>query len=845
MDTTRVLRTAASKEKAYLSVFSKEVIDYLRIEAREVTFSRDDVIIRRGNPGCAFYIIVSGEIEVRLVGEEEHHLPLARLGPNAGFGEMSLLRDQPASADIVALSPVTLLEYPAPLFRKALAEYEPFRNELMAQMAQSIHDTSAEAWLFHQRAEAFNLLVHKDSPYPEPLISNSLKMQRVEEGLFRLARVPGPILITGEPGTGKLFAAGRIRDLSGSESAPFITVDCSRLGETEAGMLIFGSSQPGTADDRPETFGALHLAHGGILVLRHIDALDHASQKFLSSYLELLDFSGDGIFPFVRVIATANGNLTDLGKDGNITGELFKLLTANKLWMPPLKDRKADILPLVHIFLKHLDPENPKRLSPSAEDALLAMQFRHNNVRELRESVEMAALFCEDGKILSEHIFSGPMDSGIPPEYDLGEVPFIRRIVQGKMGFINFLRGVVLMIFAVIILLCLYAGGSKAGQAANSMIWAVWEPALIFSFLFFGHVWCIICPLSTAALLFQELGTLQRPPPLWIKKFSPWLAVGGFFLIIWTERLFHMTAVPFASGILLLGLITGALVFSVVYQREVWCRFICPLGALASGYSFSSVFHIRARPHICAAHCTTHECYKGTAGIPGCSVLHHPLYMSDAHNCKLCFRCLQLCPHGSVRFYLRPFLQAVWIFGGFAHVIAPFALSVFSLSIVMLVSGETGWLRGPGALTAAALGSIFLGLLLNAVLPRLLLGRNEPDTAVSSRVAAALLVLGWGPLMSYQLSNIPALRTIRFYAVPDSFLGTLFSGFPGGEVTLMRLLQLGVILLAFLLALVAFWRIRVQAGKEETGSSTVGWNILLIFSLLYTAFAVFVTVYPF
>lgn len=842
MDTTVVKKAGPIKEQLSSTGFSKDVMDYLRTGAGEITFSEGDVIIRQGDPGTAYYIILSGEIEVRLVGEEDRHLPLARIGPNAGFGEMALLRGEPASADIVALSPVTLLEYPAQQFKNALGESESFRSELMARMAQNLQDTSSEAWSFHQRAEAYNMLVHKDGRHPEPLVSKSVKMQKVEQEICRLARETGPVLITGEPGTGKLFAAGKIHNHSKPDSTPFISVDCSRLGETEAGMLLFGSSQLDAADGRPEGFGALHLAHGGTLVLRHIDVLNHASQKFLSVYLDLLDFSGKGVFPYVRVMATAGGNLVDLEQNGNIIDELFTQLSVNTLRLPPLKDRKADILPLARIFLNNLDASDPKQLTTNAEHALLAMQFRHNNAGELREAVELAALFSEDGEILSEHIFAGPRDIGIPAEYDLGEIPLIHHTVRGKKGLLSVLRGGMLMVFTAIILLCLYAGGTKAGQTANSMIWAVWEPALIFSFLFIGHAWCAVCPVSTTALLFQKLGSLQRTPSAWIKKYSGWFVIGGFFLIVWAEKVFHMTAVPFASGILLLGLITGAVIFSFVYQREVWCRFVCPLGALASGYSFSSVLHIRARPHICATYCTTHECYKGTEDESGCSVLHHPLYISAGHNCKLCFKCLRTCPHDSVRFYLRPFLQAVWLFGGFARVLAPFALSVFSLSMVMLVSSETGWIGGPGALTAAALGSIFFGLILNAALPRLLSGRSEPDTTISSRVAFGLLILGWGPLMGYQLSNIPALRTVRFYAVPDSILGTIFSG---GEVTLMLLLQLAVFLVAFLSALVTFWRIRVHAEKEGDGVSAVGWNILLIFSTLYTAFALVVTVHSF
>lgn len=844
METTQIMKEAVPKSimRPSPTGFSEEVMAYLRAGAREVTFPGGEVIIRQGDPATAFHVIVSGEVEVRFMGEDDRYLPLARIGPNGGFGEMGLVRGQPTSADIVALGPVTLLEFPAEEFRKALGQYEPFRSELLARMAQRIHDTSSEAWSFHQRVEAYSMLAHKDARQPEPLVAKSLKMQYVEKEICRLAKETGPVLITGGPGTGKLFAAGKIHNQSDSPSAPFFAVDCASLGETEAGMLLFGSSQLDNGDGRPEGFGVLHLAHGGTLVLQHIDALDHGSQKFLSLYLDLLDFSGKGVFPFVRVIATARGDRVELEKRGKVIDDLFAQLSTNTFRMPSFKNRKADILPLARIFLESLETGEQKKLSTSAEHALLGMPFRHNNAAELREAVELAAQFGEDGEILSEHIFAGPKDSGIPAEYDLGDIPFIRRIVQGKRGLLSFLRGVMLAIFSAIILLCLYAGGTKAGQTANSMIWAVWEPALIFSFLFIGHVWCSVCPLSTTALLFRKLGSLGRPPSPWIKKYSGWFIIGGFFLIIWAERMFHMAVVPFASGILLLGLITGAVAFSLIYRREVWCRYVCPLGALASGYSFSSALHIRARPHICATYCTTHECYKGTDEEPGCSVLHHPLYISDGHNCKLCFRCLRLCPHGSVRLYLRPFLQAVWLFGGFGRVLAPFALSVFSLSVVILVSAETGWVGGPGELTAAALGSIVLGLLLNAALPRLLSRGIEIDTTVSSRAAFALLVLGWGPLMGYQLSNIPALRTVRFYAVPDSFLGKIFTG---GEVTLMLLLQLAVVLLAFLLAMVAFWRIRIQAEKEEVRVSAVGWNILLVFSVLYTAFAIVVTVYSY
>ncbi|MCP5102059.1 MAG: cyclic nucleotide-binding domain-containing protein [bacterium] len=839
---TNVFNGSSRKGKKAPTVpgFSKEVIRYLRPNCNEKTFSPGDIIIHRGEPGTAFYVVITGEIEVRLTGEDGRCLKLARMGPNTGFGEMALLRKERTSADIIALTAVTVLECPAKQFRRALAQNEPFRDELMARMARDLQKTSAEAWAFHQRAEAFNMLVHQETRHTEPLVAKSNKMRKTEKEICDLSGKPDPVLITGEPGTGKLFAARKIHNLSTSDSidsAPLIVVDCLRLGETEAGMVLFGSSQLDNSDGKPEGFGALHLAHGGTLVLRHIEALVPEAQKFLSCYLDLLDFSGEAMFPLVRIIGTSSEDPARAVKDHRLITELSDQLTAHTLHIPPLKDRKADIVPLARIFLK--DGSGSDRFSENAEHALLSQRFRHNNVKELREAVELASLFCGDGPILSEHIFAGPKDKDIPAEYDLGEMPVIRGIIQGKGRLLGFLRGGVLAVFAAIILLCLSAAGYPTGQIANTMIWAVWEPVLIFLFLFLGHVWCIVCPLSTAAMLIQRIGSLNRPTGMWVKKYSAGFVVGGFFLIVWSERVFHMTERPFASGLLLLALMTGAMLFALVYQRETWCRYVCPLGALAAGYSLPAALHVRAKPHICATYCTTHECYKGTAETSGCPVFHHPLYISDGHNCKLCFKCLKLCPHGSARLYLRPFLQPVWFFGGFARMLTPFALAVFCLSIVLLASNRSDWIRGPVELTSVALFAVFFGVLFNNLLPRLLsagAGDRERDNTTASHAAFALMILGWGPLMAYQLSNIQGLAGVRFYAVPGSLF---YKFFAGGEVTLLLLLQLSVILLALLLAAIAFWRIRVQAEKEGTGINAAGWNGLLLFSLLYVLFAIF------
>ena len=72
----------------------------------------------------------------------------------------------------------------------------------------------------------------------------------------------------------------------------------------------------------------------------------------------------------------------------------------------------------------------------------------------------------------------------------------------------------------------------------------------------------------------------------------------------------------------------------VLFQREVWCRYVCALGNLGAIYSLSAPLSVRANPDVCATCCTTHECHKGSNSQEGCPTFHHPLYARDSHRCK-------------------------------------------------------------------------------------------------------------------------------------------------------------------------------------------------------------------
>jgi hypothetical protein len=127
-----------------------------------------------------------------------------------------------------------------------------------------------------------------------------------------------------------------------------------------------------------------------------------------------------------------------------------------------------------------------------------------------------------------------------------------------------------------------------------------------------------------------------------------------------------------------------------------------------------------------------------------------------------------------------------------------------------------------------------LGILLSVRLPRLLLREADPSSTVVTSVAFSLLVLGWGPLMAYQLGNIPLLKWTFVAARPGLVPSPLLGGF---EVSLLLLAQLGAIALATTLSSIALWRIAIQARRRGTGLNRTGWAALTVLCVTYVAAA--------
>jgi CRP-like cAMP-binding protein/polyferredoxin len=816
-------RPTVTVESVTPSVVEEQALEFLRRLGEEVEFAEGDTVLRQGETGSAFWVILRGEVEVILRSAVDSDHRLLRLGPGETFGEIAILRSAPIAADVVAVTSVTLLRYPGEYLPTALAECEPLRRLLLARMAHSVLRRTSEAVGLYKQTRALADL-HQGQLPADSMIGNSARMRAVVARIEEAAESRDPVLITGETGTGKLLAARRIHADSVREPEPLIAVDCRELSIRDANTLIFGTAAASNADLSAERYGALHLAHGGTLVLRGIEALNDESQQELARHLQSDRQVESTPFPDVRIIATIDTDAS--GPDQPVLVDELTDQFRTAIEMPTLAERPRDIVPLAKTFLREIDDTDRLRLTPSAERALVSLKYRHRNVEELRSVVELAARVADGDELRAEHIFSG-FDGERPIGLDISRFWFVRWLVDG--GGLRFSRFAVALGFIAAAAVCLTASGSVVARIANGAVWKLWEPVVFGLFLLVGSLWCTVCPLSSGGRAIQRWFSLDRPPPPWILRTGTLLSAAGLVLILWSEEFFHMFTTPFATGIMLLALIGSAVVCCVIWQREVWCRHLCPLGRLGVALSPVAPLTVAARRSVCASTCTTHDCYKGNERVPGCPVWHHPQLVSEAHRCKTCLTCLQSCPHESAGLYLRPRLLSAWRLDSTESYVVPFALTVFFLSPVLILIQKGGVLADPVWMTLTCWLTLVVAAVVTPMLSPLVQAGGR-STALAAATACALLVLGWGPLMAYQMGHIPFFESLVVVPQP----GTWWARWPGPAVTTMTLVRVAWVVFAAILSATILWNANGSARKSGVKIRTVGWAFLIVVCTVYT-----------
>jgi two-component system, NtrC family, response regulator AtoC len=265
------------------------------------------------------------------------------------------------------------------------------------------------------KTELLTKEIHKKSS--DTIVGDSPQLKRVLSLSNKAAMSDSNILIEGETGTGKELLAEYIHKHSARNEKPFVVINCASLPDQLIESELFGHEKGAFTDAKNTKQGLVEIAHGGTLFLDEIGELSLALQPKLLRFLENGEYRRIGgitnLTSNVRVIGATNKNLLEESDKKGFRKDLLFRLNVITLTIPPLRERKDDVLLLATHFLKEKSPiRSPKKLSSEAEEVLTSYSFT-GNIRELEHIIERAIIFADGEYIMTD-------DLNLPHTYQKG-----------------------------------------------------------------------------------------------------------------------------------------------------------------------------------------------------------------------------------------------------------------------------------------------------------------------------------------------------------------------------------------------------------------------------------------
>ncbi|HUD84483.1 MAG TPA: sigma-54 dependent transcriptional regulator [Candidatus Saccharimonadales bacterium] len=245
-------------------------------------------------------------------------------------------------------------------------------------------------------------------------VFQSPSMQTVVRTIKRVAPSDASILITGESGTGKEVVADLIHQFSPRNTGPMIKINCAALPRELIESELFGSVKGAFTGANVDREGLFRQAEGGTLLLDEISEMPIDTQSKLLRVLqekEVRPVGGRTTYKTnCRIIAATNRQTEDAIKSGKLREDLYYRISAISVHLPPLRERREDIVPLATAFLKRSDAQSGRNISgftPAATEVLRGFEWP-GNVRQLQNEIQRAVLMCEGNVIDASDLSISP-----------------------------------------------------------------------------------------------------------------------------------------------------------------------------------------------------------------------------------------------------------------------------------------------------------------------------------------------------------------------------------------------------------------------------------------------------
>ena len=260
--------------------------------------------------------------------------------------------------------------------------------------------------------EIENVLRVRKSPEQQSgaIISENPRMQELLVVANTAAPTDAPVIITGESGTGKELFAAHIHAMSHRQDKPYVKLNCAAIPDTLLESELFGHVKGAFTDAREERQGRFEIAEGGTLFFDEIGEMSIKTQAKLLRVLQEKEFervgSSEARRTNVRFIAASNKDLSALIQNRDFREDLYYRLSVITIEIPPLRERKEDILPMARYFLKGFSGLYNKQIEDFSQE-INSIFLHHDwpgNVRELKNTVERAVIFCNSGVLSTDHL---------------------------------------------------------------------------------------------------------------------------------------------------------------------------------------------------------------------------------------------------------------------------------------------------------------------------------------------------------------------------------------------------------------------------------------------------------
>lgn len=429
------------------------------------------------------------------------------------------------------------------------------------------------------------------------------------------------------------------------------------------------------------------------------------------------------------------------------------------------------------------------------------------------------------------------------PTLELTRLGWLQALLRSR-AFQPGLMLLTLFFFVVAILSGFF--GTPAGSHNFSIIfvWIVWWALLIMILIpFFGRLWCTVCPIPAPGEWLQRRAIIRRQPGrlrtlrrrwprklrnIWPQNFG-FLAMAIFNTIILTR--------PGVTAWVLLGMIGLALLLGLLYEKRIFCRYVCPVGGFIGLYALTSTLELRVKD---AAVCKEHpskDCVVGNGCGYGCPWLVYPGNLTRNAPCGLCMECFKSCPKNNIALNLRPFGADLLVSQGRSLDEAYKALIMLSCAFLYsgVLLGPWGWLKNWANMetlpkwAAYAAGFLTLNLLvvpglfwLATAAARSLAGLSAPVKGLFVDYAYSLVPLGLIGWIAFSLSFVLVNGSYAAAVLSDPFgrgwdlFGTRAVPWTPLWPELVPLLQTALLLAGLVFSILTAYRLsRQQAQTDE------------------------------